>query len=427
MRPRANIFLLAISSLLFLIIPTNDTNSRNLTFDSEILAANESVLQGVGIIDAVDFVRSGELRGLGLVEIVLLDTGIYEDTPSLNQQDFVDLRDSEGRRMEIPGGSIDGEDYFDPDGVASPDHANHGGRGAYLISDILDLPHISIGRIGFATNNGPSGLFQNALEGLDWARSRADVQDGFRIVTNIGFSISSNNLLQRVSQEEWLFLEDQIYQLSQQVILIAPAGNAASSEAMFPASHNSVIGVSALNAAGDGFHPSSNYGVWTDVALPGIMVLPNSGNQYSSAIGTSFSSYLATAIAGLIWLEEPMLTPEQVRAIMRQAAARTPFKKLDGLDAVESARSISGIFDLWALLGEDSELRVAINSSLRRTFLDQEYLIEPLAQGIEIIIEQFMDGAKSKPESQNEILDLLEQAATRNSTQIAIRIARSSL
>lgn len=392
--------------ILIAVVQTSASQTENNAVNSQILISNEEVLKRVGLLDALAYVQSGEMRGQDLVHIVLLDTGFYEGIQVLAQRDFVDLRNPRGLAMEIPGGSIDGEDYLDPDDNATPDRADHGGRGAYVIQEFLTGSQLAIGRIGFATRSGPSGLFEDAIAGLQWVQELSVSMGSRRLITNIGFSISSTALTERFDDSELKAIRGVVDQLGDRVMLVAPAGNSGRSNAIFPAEHAKVIAVGALNETADGIHPSSNYGIWVDATLPGVMVLPNSGNQYLPAVGTSYASYLMTSLAGLIALEEPTLTPAQMRLIIRGVASLSFIKKIDALLAVQTARSLSGILEL--LKESDSP------TALSRIFFDQEDVDPSLAEQI--------DGA-----SENEILELIEAEAQIDSIRLAVRIARMSL
>ncbi|NIA29396.1 MAG: S8 family serine peptidase [Actinobacteria bacterium] len=87
----------------------------------------------------------------------------------------------------------------------------------------------------------------------------------------------------------------------------------------FPACYPNVIGVTATNSS-DQFPSGYNYGSSVDVCAPGINILTTSGSTYSTASGTSLSSPLVCALAGLLLSMNPNLTTAQVASTIYLSA-----------------------------------------------------------------------------------------------------------
>jgi len=117
------------------------------------------------------------------------------------------------------------------------------------------------------------------------------------------------------------------------VLVIAAAGNEATSSKSFPAAFNEVIAVTATNKS-DVIAPFSNFGSWIDFAAPGVHIystMPtyhvtlndppyNKSLNYDFMGGTSMATPHVSAVAALILSSFPNMTLQQVWAQLRYAA-----------------------------------------------------------------------------------------------------------
>ncbi len=137
------------------------------------------------------------------------------------------------------------------------------------------------------------------------------------------------------------------------VTIVAAAGNSAGAAVSEPANCRGVIGVLALRHAGSkvGF---SDLGPEITIAAPGgncinitagsaclypILAATDTGSQgpvafgwtnsFDITVGTSFSSPLVAAVAGLMVSQQPALTPAQVRTALRASARPFPTSGAD--------------------------------------------------------------------------------------------------
>jgi thermitase len=121
-------------------------------------------------------------------------------------------------------------------------------------------------------------------------------------------------------------LEDAInYAWSKGVVIVAAAGNDASSTPFYPAAYPNVIAVASTDMF-DKLAPSSDFGDWVDVAAPGgniYSTLPN--NRYASLSGTSVASPHVAGLAALVFTRVADtngngLINDEVRACIEQNA-----------------------------------------------------------------------------------------------------------
>ncbi len=110
------------------------------------------------------------------------------------------------------------------------------------------------------------------------------------------------------------------YAFSKGCLVVAAAGNSASSTPSYPAACTHAIAV-ASTGSNDVFSYFSNYGSWITVCAPGENIwstIPNFAGTNSGILnydyleGTSMSSPLVAGLCGLMLSLNPSLTPEQV-------------------------------------------------------------------------------------------------------------------
>ncbi|WP_338751748.1 S8 family serine peptidase [Bacillus sp. FJAT-52991] len=106
------------------------------------------------------------------------------------------------------------------------------------------------------------------------------------------------------------------YAYKKGAVVVAAAGNDSTSTPMYPASHSSVISVSATNAK-DKIADFSNYGRYINVSAPGEGILSTvTDNAYAYMDGTSMAAPVVSGEAALILSKNPFLTPNQVVKII---------------------------------------------------------------------------------------------------------------
>lgn len=112
------------------------------------------------------------------------------------------------------------------------------------------------------------------------------------------------------------------YAWSNNVVVVAAAGNAATNTPMYPAACNHVLGVSAT-AADDSLAYFSSYGSYVQISAPGTMIWTtqsDTNHPYGAWQGTSFASPVVAGVAALVISANPTLSNDQVVSLLEQSA-----------------------------------------------------------------------------------------------------------
>lgn len=110
------------------------------------------------------------------------------------------------------------------------------------------------------------------------------------------------------------------YAWNKGAVLVAAAGNEASTTPTYPAAYNNVIAVAA-SRSDDTLDPNSNSGSWLSVAAPGVGIYTtyNTG-KYSASAGTSIAAPVVSGLAALVLAANPTLSNAQVKALVEDNA-----------------------------------------------------------------------------------------------------------
>jgi len=104
------------------------------------------------------------------------------------------------------------------------------------------------------------------------------------------------------------------------VLVVAAAGNEATSTKSYPAAYDEVIAVSATDEYDNPAY-FTNFGEWVELAAPGVDIYSTYwDNTYRSLSGTSMSTPHVSGVAALIWSQFPNVTRDWVRAQLRYSA-----------------------------------------------------------------------------------------------------------
>lgn len=149
--------------------------------------------------------------------------------------------------------------------------------------------------------------YSTIANGINYA-----VENGARVINlSIAGSDSSDTLQQAID-----------YAWSNNVVLVAAAGNAATNTPMYPAACNHVLGVSAT-AQDDSLAYFSSYGTFVGISAPGMMIWTtqdDTNNPYAPWQGTSFASPIVAGVAALVISANPTLSNDQVVSLLEQSA-----------------------------------------------------------------------------------------------------------
>lgn len=302
------------------------------------------------------------------VVVAILDTGVDVSHADLRDQ----IRQNDG---EVAGNGIDddgngcvddvfGCNFVDPDnadpscepGLATPNNRieDDEGHGTFVA-----------GVVGAGTNNslgvagGARGVSLLPVKVLDCtgAGTVADVAAGVMYAARMGASVIN---LSFGGEEDSVTLQDAITKANDLfgIVLVAPTGNEGTQGVFYPARYREVMAVAAsgLNSP-DAKASFSNWGPGVDVAAPGVQIVSTvpfalcgkgwtciGGQPYAPSSGSSYAAAHVSALAALMLSINSLLTPEQVRQIMRGTALRLPDGpnlNWDGAGRIRMSRALS--------------------------------------------------------------------------------------
>jgi Subtilase family len=201
-------------------------------------------------------------------------------------------------------------DSFDALGSREGPHVHGTGIAGAIVSHARLMGSAPAARIlairafGVAASGAASTSFV-ILKGLDYAAAH-----GAQIV-NMSFAGPEDGLIERGIAAA----------AARGILMVAAAGNGGpKSPPLYPAANPNVIAVSATDAQ-DGLFAASNRGSHIAIAAPGVDIfLPAPNEKYQMTSGTSFSAAFVSGLAALMLERNPVLKPDQVRAILVKTA-----------------------------------------------------------------------------------------------------------
>ncbi|MFN8490262.1 MAG: S8 family serine peptidase [Caldilineaceae bacterium] len=246
--------------------------------------------------------------GSSQVVIAVLDTGLAKAHP------------------EFAGRILPGYDFVNDDDDPEDDY----GHGTHVAGIAAATINNDIGMAGICggcsilpvkvLNDHNAGTWSGVAEGILYAVDHhANV-----IVLSLGSKTKSK------------IIEDAVnYASAHNVLIVAAAGNANSSENFYPAAFTGVLGVGATGR-NDERWALSNYGNFVDVVAPGDSVYstynnlnqPNGGYTFLS--GTSMATPHVAGLAGLLFSQAPTRTITDVVHLIETTAVDLGDQGLDG-------------------------------------------------------------------------------------------------
>jgi parallel beta-helix repeat protein len=195
-----------------------------------------------------------------------------------------------------------------------PDPMDDNGHGTHVVGTIAAVIHNSIGIAGLAQVR----IMAEKVLDASGSGTSSDIARGIIHAVDRGAKIINLSLGSSVGSE--LLHEAVKYAYDHGVLVVAAAGNDATSAKHYPAAYNEVVAVSAVDEL-DHLAAFSNYGDWVDVAAPGVNIystVPDDSYAYMS--GTSMASPHVVGEAALIWSRFPNMTRDQVQAQLQYSA-----------------------------------------------------------------------------------------------------------
>ncbi|MBC8468951.1 MAG: S8 family serine peptidase [Planctomycetes bacterium] len=149
---------------------------------------------------------------------------------------------------------------------------------------------------------------------------------------------------------------------AQGILLTASAGNADTSEPLYPAAYYNVMAVASTNGE-DIKTGHSSFGTWVDITAPGTdIVTTDLDGEYIATAGTSFSAPYVGAVGALVKSHRPELTNVEVRAILENTTDPVYYGDIDPIQGYVGTGRVNAYEALMAAdqrhpLGEIAEPR----------------------------------------------------------------------
>jgi subtilisin family serine protease len=307
----------------------------------------------------------GYTRGDAAVILGLVDTGVLSEHRALPASamrrgfDTVDLDPQALGGLELVGDNR-GKDE-DPS-----DEVGHGtGCAGILRADGLDLPPGAAGlcsllpvRVLGAAMSGTRRVGVGSIANIDAGMKRL-VDLGVKVI-NMSFGTAEGQLPPGGALPH---LEAVRYALARGVILVAASGNSGLTERYFPAAHDGVIAVGAVNSRGEAARFSTR-GTHVALCAPGEGIwtcgLGGQGDALQRASGTSFAAPFVSAACALIVARADArawpLNSADVRGLLMHSCQPHARADTEGCGA--------GVLDVWAALRAlDSDIDSDVDDS----------------------------------------------------------------
>lgn len=243
-----------------------------------------------------------ETRGKGIT-VAVIDTGVSR-VPDLEKTEFVAGYDFVGDR---------------------PEASDDVGHGTHVAGTVAQSTNNGYGVAGVAYEAKIMPIKVLAANG---GGTIADIAEGIRFAADNGADVINMSL--GGGGASHLMQEAIDYAYKKNVVVIAAAGNSSQNAASYPARYPKVIGVSALDAAGDKA-PYSNFGAGVDISAPGggesggilqETIDPETGKAvFMDYKGTSMAAPHVAGVAAMI-KASGVNEPAEVLQVLKQSAQK---------------------------------------------------------------------------------------------------------
>ena len=320
--------------------------------------ANEQYYLGmVNALEAQDLINSQDTIIVGVV-----DTGIYYEHEDLHENIAYNPGetglDENGNQKESNGIDDDNNGFIDDfrgwdlvgtygndpqdDNDPRPGHPH----GTHVGGTIGAMTNNKIGIAGVAKNvkllpvkigedySGSTGTFRGS-EGILYANIR-----GARVINcswgDMGYSQAEQEVITQVTENGSL--------------VIAAAGNDASTRSYYPANYAGVMSVAAIDKNYNQAY-FTNYGAWVDISAPGVSIMATKPyDDYGLMSGTSMATPVTCGVAALAMLAHPEMSGQQIKELLKYTADR----KLFDLNPQLEGEMGTGVVDALAAITTDN-------------------------------------------------------------------------
>jgi uncharacterized repeat protein (TIGR02543 family) len=276
--------------------------------------------------------------GLDTTVVAILDSGVNVAHPDLDGQ------------------FLPGFDFVNCDA----DPADDFGHGTAVSGMVIAAGNNGLGVAGVAF--GARALPVKVMDSSGFAVYSCIAQ-GIRYAVDQGARVINLSLVGNTPSQT---LQDAIdYAWSNNVVVVAAAGNNASAVPKYPAACNHVVAVSATDAD-DSLAPFSNYGSHLSLAAPGDGIWTTQADlsrPYGSWRGTSLASPIVAGVAALVASANPSLSNAQIVSILEQTAddlgslgydVLFGYGRVNASSAVAAASREPGALPPWTPPGSDA-------------------------------------------------------------------------
>jgi subtilisin family serine protease/putative cell wall-binding protein len=290
-------------------------------------------------LEQLEILKAQDLAGGNKVKVAVIDSGLDQNHPELKDRiiDSVNIVDP----MRKPVADLHGTHVA---GIIAAEKGNGiGGTGINPSAEILAIDVF----------NGDWGAFDFAIaEGIVYA-----VDNGAQVINmSLGGYYPSTIIEEAVN-----------YAIASNVVVVAAAGNSASSVKEYPASYKGVISVGATDVNKELAY-FSTYGASVDLVAPGhdIYSAAYTGKStFMNLSGTSMASPVVAGVASLLLAKNPDLTPYEVEYLLKSTAEDLGDKGYDlkyghGLvDPIKVLNNSDASVPEYAQISEDEILSAA--------------------------------------------------------------------
>ena len=233
----------------------------------------------------INLFHENNIKGTG-IKVAIFDTGI----------------DLDNRDLTIAGGVsfVDGIESYDDDN-------GHGTEMATILAARINgyglvgiAPEVELYSVKILDKNG-IGTYSDVIQGLEWA-----IENNINIVTlSLGGTEYSKNLEQAIKKA-----------ITNNILVIAAAGNNGKKQVMYPAGYSDVISVGAIDCNNQ-VAQNSNYSTDINLFAFGDNVIAGGLNGSKNVIsGTSAAVQHVAGLAALIWSQDYSISAVKIRNIL---------------------------------------------------------------------------------------------------------------